>query len=66
MLVGDAKDCHERRAAIETLLDRRFGIQHTTLQVDHKQDLVATAQLRQRLDPQLGEQNCDGSDHPGH
>jgi hypothetical protein len=33
VLVSPARDCHERRAAIETLLDDRFNIQHTTLQV---------------------------------
>ncbi|MEP6526837.1 MAG: cation diffusion facilitator family transporter [Nocardioidaceae bacterium] len=66
VLVSPAKDCHERRAAIENVLDERFNIRHTTLQVDHKQDLVATQQLRRRLEPELGERACDGTEHPGH
>ena len=28
-------DCHARRAELERLLEERFDIEHTTLQVDH-------------------------------
>jgi cobalt-zinc-cadmium efflux system protein len=28
-------DCHQRRRDFETLLHDRFGIDHTTIQVDH-------------------------------
>lgn len=35
VLVGRGEDCHARRRDIETALQERFGITHTTLQVDH-------------------------------
>ena len=35
VLVKEGEDCHERRRAIEAVLRERFGIEHTTLQVDH-------------------------------
>ena len=35
VLVGRGEDCHALRREIEQVLDRRFGITHTTLQVDH-------------------------------
>jgi cobalt-zinc-cadmium efflux system protein len=35
VLVGRGDDCHERRREIERVLADRFGITHTTLQVDH-------------------------------
>lgn len=28
-------DCHGVRRELERMLDERFGIEHTTLQVDH-------------------------------
>jgi cobalt-zinc-cadmium efflux system protein len=34
--VGADADCHAARRAIEALLHERFGIEHTTLQVDHE------------------------------
>ena len=37
VLVGEDEDCHARRRELEELLERRFGIDHTTLQVDHAQ-----------------------------
>jgi cobalt-zinc-cadmium efflux system protein len=36
VLVAPGDDCHGRRRELEQLLDERFGIQHTTLQVDHE------------------------------
>jgi cobalt-zinc-cadmium efflux system protein len=33
--VASGVDCHERRRELQRLLDERFGITHTTLQVDH-------------------------------
>ena len=36
VLVAPGDDCHGRRRELETLLHDRFGIQHTTLQVDHE------------------------------
>ncbi|HEY7379619.1 MAG TPA: cation diffusion facilitator family transporter [Gaiella sp.] len=35
VLVARGDDCHARRLEIERMLARRFGIDHTTLQVDH-------------------------------
>ena len=35
VLVGRAEDCHALRREIEGVLQKRFGITHTTLQVDH-------------------------------
>jgi len=35
VLVEPGCDCHEHRRQLERLLDERFGIEHTTLQVDH-------------------------------
>jgi cobalt-zinc-cadmium efflux system protein len=36
VLVAPGDDCHARRRELEQLLHDRFGIQHTTLQVDHE------------------------------
>ncbi len=36
MLVAEGDDCHARRGELERLLHERFGIDHTTLQVDHE------------------------------
>ena len=36
VLVGTADDCHKARADLEVLLHDRFGIEHTTLQVEHE------------------------------
>jgi cobalt-zinc-cadmium efflux system protein len=38
VLVPEGDDCHGRRRELETLLHDRFGIEHTTLQVDHEAD----------------------------
>jgi cobalt-zinc-cadmium efflux system protein len=35
VLVGQGEDCHGRRRELELVLAREFGIEHTTLQVDH-------------------------------
>ncbi|HEU5490156.1 MAG TPA: cation diffusion facilitator family transporter [Gaiellaceae bacterium] len=35
VLVRRGDDCHERRRQLERLLHSEFGIEHTTLQVDH-------------------------------
>src|SRR4051794_17470225 len=36
VLVGTADDCHRARKDLEAVLHDRFGIEHTTLQVDHE------------------------------
>lgn len=38
ILVGTDADCHARRWDIERMLHDRFGLDHTTLQVDHQPD----------------------------
>lgn len=41
VLVGLEEDCHDRRRELEALLEREYGIEHTTLQVDHAGDHAA-------------------------
>jgi cobalt-zinc-cadmium efflux system protein len=36
VVVRAGTDCHERRRHLQRVLDERFGIAHTTLQVDHE------------------------------
>jgi cobalt-zinc-cadmium efflux system protein len=36
VIVRSGDDCHERRRDLQRLLRERFGIEHTTLQVDHE------------------------------
>src|SRR6478672_3132061 len=59
VLVDTGVDCHERRLAIEEVLGERFGIEHTTLQVDHRDDVLPASALSRRLHPEQG-------DHPPH
>jgi cobalt-zinc-cadmium efflux system protein len=35
IVVRAGDDCHERRRALQSLLEERFDVHHTTLQVDH-------------------------------
>jgi cobalt-zinc-cadmium efflux system protein len=35
VLVGQGEDCHGLRRDVEAAIAERFGITHTTLQVDH-------------------------------
>ena len=35
VVVGTDEDCHARRAELESMLEEKFGIGHTTLQTDH-------------------------------
>jgi cobalt-zinc-cadmium efflux system protein len=50
VLVPPGDDCHGIRRELETLLDERFGLEHTTLQVDHERggELIAVEPLRSR------------------
>jgi cobalt-zinc-cadmium efflux system protein len=52
VLVDSSADCHERRLAIEALLGSEFGIEHTTLQVDHRDQVLPTSALGRRIHPQ--------------
>jgi len=36
VVVRAGDDCHERRRVLQRLLEERFGVHHTTLQVDHE------------------------------
>jgi cobalt-zinc-cadmium efflux system protein len=38
VLVGRDTDCHAKRLELEAMLRDRFGLEHTTLQVDHERD----------------------------
>ncbi len=40
ILVDTACDCHASRQDLEAMIAGRFGIDHTTLQVDHREDLL--------------------------
>lgn len=48
VLVGRGEDCHARRRELERLLHDEFGIDHTTLQVDHVVDASQLVELRSR------------------
>lgn len=50
VLVHPGDDCHAIRRELEVLLDKRFGITHTTLQVDHSgsERLVAIGDAQPR------------------
>jgi cobalt-zinc-cadmium efflux system protein len=52
VLVGNDEDCHERRRELEKVIYREFGIEHTTLQVDHVGDHAAEDKRIQFL-PQI-------------
>jgi cobalt-zinc-cadmium efflux system protein len=45
VLVGRGEDCHGRRRELELVLEREFGIEHTTLQVDHVSDTSALVEM---------------------
>jgi len=64
VLVEGDEDCHERRLAVENRLRAGFGIEHTTLQVDHQEELFSADSLRRRLDPQLPGHHA--GHHSGH
>ncbi len=40
VLVDSARNCHAGRQQLEALLAEQFGVTHTTLQVDHREDLL--------------------------
>ncbi len=51
VLVDAGVDCHQRRLVIEELLGTEFAIEHTTLQVDHRDDVLPTSALGRRIHP---------------
>ncbi len=46
VLVGRDENCHARRHDLEELLAREYGIEHTTLQVDHVGDHIEGQRLK--------------------
>jgi len=50
VLVRPGDDCHAIRRQLERLLDDKFGIDHTTLQVDH-QSASGLLEIQKRTDP---------------
>jgi cobalt-zinc-cadmium efflux system protein len=54
VLVDSDIDCHERRLAIESLLEDRFAIDHTALQVDHRGNVLPASELGRRIHPEPG------------
>jgi cobalt-zinc-cadmium efflux system protein len=54
VVVRAGDDCHELRRTLQRLLEERFGVQHTTLQVDHDAAPQLPLQIEvapHRLDP---------------
>jgi cobalt-zinc-cadmium efflux system protein len=45
VLVRRDADCHRLRRSLERMLDDRFGLEHTTLQVDHVPESTASLEL---------------------
>jgi cobalt-zinc-cadmium efflux system protein len=48
VLVGADSDCHAARRSMEALLHERFGVEHTTLQVDHAGDGLLSIESPER------------------
>jgi cobalt-zinc-cadmium efflux system protein len=49
VLVGPGEDCHELRRHLQRIIEDRFGVHHTTLQVEHGP--AAQAPLRIEMAP---------------
>jgi cobalt-zinc-cadmium efflux system protein len=47
VLVGTQDDCHRARKDLEAVLHDRFGIEHTTLQVDHEGGDLLEIEIRE-------------------
>ena len=48
VLVAHGVDCHAVRRTLERMLNERFHIDHTTLQVDHAQERLLSIQRHGR------------------
>jgi len=53
VLVEPESDCHEKRRELERLLEERFDLQHTTLQVDHNTPEVIELSSKENPDEGL-------------
>jgi cobalt-zinc-cadmium efflux system protein len=51
VLVGRDADCHDARRELEAMLHAEFGIEHTTLQVDHEGSELLEIELSPRESP---------------
>jgi cobalt-zinc-cadmium efflux system protein len=45
VVVRAGDDCHRRRRELQTMLGQQFGVDHTTLQVDHEAAAQAPLQI---------------------
>lgn len=63
VLVDPVCDCHASRVGLEAMLADRFGITHTTLQVDHRENLVPPSAVEAGAPP--GDANRPHTGHPG-
>jgi cobalt-zinc-cadmium efflux system protein len=64
ILVDRSHDCHERQHAITDLLQERYGIDHTTVQVDHPSTtIVSTEDLGSRLHGTVDPATSQEHDH---
>ncbi len=45
VVVRAGDDCHDRRRALQRMLEERFGLSHTTLQVDHDAAVQSPIQI---------------------
>jgi cobalt-zinc-cadmium efflux system protein len=52
LLVGRADDCHAVRREVESMLHERFGLGHTTLQVDHSGGQLLQIEGTERPSPE--------------
>ncbi len=48
VVVQAGDDCHERRRALQQMVNEKFGVSHTTLQVDHEAASQAPLQIEVR------------------
>jgi cobalt-zinc-cadmium efflux system protein len=51
VLVGQGEDCHAIRRELEVILHDRFGVDHTTLQVEHAQNELLEIQPLRSVHP---------------
>ncbi|MGI5448319.1 cation diffusion facilitator family transporter [Streptomyces sp. CA-243310] len=65
VLVEPAGDCHAVRRDLEGLLEKEYGITHTTLQVDHAQDTLLSVGRRPGEVP-AGDSHCADAHGPVH
>ena len=54
IVVGADTDCHRARRALELLLHEEFGLDHTTLQLDHEGSELVQLEVSERLRPVPG------------